>query len=251
MRATLYILGGRSVGRSFVVEDSAIIGREASCQIRLGDKSISRRHARIMWDGFRWRVEDLDSRNGVHLDKQRVREANLADRDEFLLGEVPVRLRIEEEELALKAQEIEFEDAEAGELPAKPVPQAQQTVAPDAPALEEEIELGDEIVLEEEIELGAETAPQESGGLQLGSRAAGTSAAGKPAGPIKLQEAPASRLQKDLDPRAKLTGAGSKRGFLGGDLSQQPTWVLVLLFLVLIIIMAGLTYLVFGVAQSL
>jgi hypothetical protein len=248
MRATLYILGGRSVGRSFVVEDSAIIGREPSCQIRLGDKSISRRHARIVWDGFRWRVEDLDSRNGVHLDKQRVKEANLADRDEFMLGEVPVRLRIEDEEAqeASAAPEDDFEFEE--DIVVKPRPAAPTPAAP----AEEEIVLEEEILLEEEIDLGAPAGEPEAAGLALNRRAGAAGAQeSAPKAPIRLAEAPESRLKKDVDPRAKVLAANSKRGFLGGDLSQQPAWVLGILFLVLALIMCGVAYLIFGAIQSL
>ena len=243
MRATLFILAGRSAGRSFVVEDSAIIGREPSCQIRLADKSISRRHARILWDGFRWRVEDLDSRNGIHLDKHRVREANLADCDEFMLGEVPVRLRIEAQPGESEEEDFEFEDDFLADAP-----EPTGSTPPDA---QPELELEEEITLEEEIDLGAGATPEPAPGLSLQRRPPGSAASQAQRAPVALGDAPASRLRKDLDPRAKLLAQSKSRGLLGGDLSQQPAWVLGLLFLVLGAGMLVMTYLIFQGVMSL
>jgi signal transduction histidine kinase len=52
----------------------ATIGRSENCDVILNDDSVSRNHARISQDPFgRWIVEDLESRNGVLVDGQRVK----------------------------------------------------------------------------------------------------------------------------------------------------------------------------------
>jgi len=128
MKAQLFILAGRDVGRSFDIGESAVLGRAPECEVTLHDRSISRKHARVHFTGERWMVEDLGSRNGMRFQDERVPEIELKDHDEFVLGDLPIRFR----------------------LPAAAAPVVV------APVVEDEIELEDEIQLEEEIDLGAE-----------------------------------------------------------------------------------------------
>ena len=53
------------------------IGRDAACDLQLGDPLISRRHAEVRFDQGRWWITDLQSRNGVRLDGQLVERATL------------------------------------------------------------------------------------------------------------------------------------------------------------------------------
>jgi signal transduction histidine kinase len=48
--------------------ESVSIGRDESSRIRLDDRSVSRNHARVSWDGERWLLEDLGSRYGTRLE---------------------------------------------------------------------------------------------------------------------------------------------------------------------------------------
>lgn len=48
-------------------------GREATNDVIIDDDAISRRHAVFEWDGQRWRVRDLNSKNGTSLNGKRVR----------------------------------------------------------------------------------------------------------------------------------------------------------------------------------
>jgi hypothetical protein len=50
-----------------------LVGRASECQIQTQDAMVSRRHARIVWDGNYW-VEDLGSSNGVYVGSEKVRE---------------------------------------------------------------------------------------------------------------------------------------------------------------------------------
>lgn len=70
-----------------------LIGRDEDCGLRLGDRSVSRHHARLRREGRRWLLEDLGSRfgtrlNGVPLDAP----AAVAPGDTLSLGRVELRL---------------------------------------------------------------------------------------------------------------------------------------------------------------
>ena len=54
--------------------EPVLIGRANECQIQTQDAMVSRRHARIIWDGNYW-IEDIGSSNGVHLGNDRVKRA--------------------------------------------------------------------------------------------------------------------------------------------------------------------------------
>ena len=94
MRAELFVLGGRDAGQSLAFSAPVVVGRGADCDLRLRDRSISRRHARLEPSGDGWVLVDLDSRNGVRHGGERVRRCVLADFAEFTLGDVPLRLRV-------------------------------------------------------------------------------------------------------------------------------------------------------------
>jgi len=44
-----------------------LIGRAPACPLRVDDPGVSGYHAEIIWDGARWSVQDLGSRNGTSL----------------------------------------------------------------------------------------------------------------------------------------------------------------------------------------
>ncbi|MCA9650962.1 MAG: FHA domain-containing protein [Myxococcales bacterium] len=45
-----------------------LIGRSSACQLRLPGAKVSGLHAELTWDGSRWLIHDLGSRNGTSLD---------------------------------------------------------------------------------------------------------------------------------------------------------------------------------------
>lgn len=49
-----------------------LVGRSRACQLRLDAQQVSAVHAELAWDGERWLVHDLGSRNGTHVDGQRI-----------------------------------------------------------------------------------------------------------------------------------------------------------------------------------
>jgi pSer/pThr/pTyr-binding forkhead associated (FHA) protein len=72
-----------------------IIGRDPDATVRLDFPSISRRHARIAVSSEGAIVEDLGSKNGTFLRKDRLTgAARLADLDELQVGSVRLTVRI-------------------------------------------------------------------------------------------------------------------------------------------------------------
>jgi len=80
-----------------------VIGREATCDVRLGEDIVSRQHVEIRPHGDTWLVHDLDSANGTFLGGSRIQEHSLQDAAQLQLGadgpvvwlEIPGRVRDE------------------------------------------------------------------------------------------------------------------------------------------------------------
>jgi pSer/pThr/pTyr-binding forkhead associated (FHA) protein len=67
------------------------IGRASDCEIQTHDAMVSRRHARITWDGSYW-IEDLGSSNGVFLGPDKVQRAPFRPGDVVTCGSLVVRM---------------------------------------------------------------------------------------------------------------------------------------------------------------
>lgn len=59
--------GGLAGQRWLVAKDEMLIGRDATCDIVVADRQISRQHARVGRDEFGYYVEDLGSKNGTYV----------------------------------------------------------------------------------------------------------------------------------------------------------------------------------------
>jgi DNA-binding winged helix-turn-helix (wHTH) protein len=83
-------------GREIALHDGDnIIGRDPDATVRLDLPSVSRRHARIVVSTNGAVVEDLGSKNGTLLGKNRITSAApLADLDELQVGSVRLTVRI-------------------------------------------------------------------------------------------------------------------------------------------------------------
>lgn len=66
--------------------DVVTVGRSSTCDVRLTDKSISRRHAQLRREGDGWRVVDLLSTNGTYLNGRRISSAVALPGDELSFG---------------------------------------------------------------------------------------------------------------------------------------------------------------------
>ena len=134
--AQLFVLSGPDVGKHFTLAAGDVLGRAPECSIQLRHASISRRHAHVECEGERWFVVDEGSRNGVVHDSLRVTRLELVDQREFQLGELLLRFRADETNVA------------AAPPAARPAP------PPARPSLDV-----DEIELEGEDELPRASAP--------------------------------------------------------------------------------------------
>ncbi len=220
---TVYVLDGPDLGKQVRVESGAVLGRNPDCAVQVRHRSVSRRHARIEEQGGRWHVVDLGSRNGVFVADERVERHLLSDGIELRLGEVALRIRLEDAEVADE------------------LPHAEQTLVGN-----------DEIELEEEIELELDGEPE--GSSEVGRTAVRTRPAPRPLEiePEKaVSERAASRRSSAPPPSAALSEREERRarvlgemqrqssgGLFAGDLSQQPLWLRALIYAIALVVLA-------------
>ena len=90
----LEILEGKDRGSKYTLVGSNItLGRRADNQIRIDDTNVSRYHSRIVYqDG--WKIEDLNSTNGLYVNGKKVKESSLQDEDKIRVGSTVLRFRI-------------------------------------------------------------------------------------------------------------------------------------------------------------
>jgi len=77
--AMLNVLEGPLQGQALAItQHENLVGREPGCEILLeGYTRVSRRHARLHWDGWQFHVTDLGSTNGVLVDGQPIQNSVL------------------------------------------------------------------------------------------------------------------------------------------------------------------------------
>lgn len=70
--AMIMLQRGAEAGRRWPLDRTRAltIGRSEDCHISLPDRQVSRYHARITWQGERYQLEDLGSKNGTHINGQ-------------------------------------------------------------------------------------------------------------------------------------------------------------------------------------
>lgn len=89
----LTVLTGLSTGEVFDLHSERIsIGRDLDNRVRLDDKSVSHRHALLMWDQVEYKVRDLVSTNGTFVNGERVTETTrLKSGDALRVGTIQLR----------------------------------------------------------------------------------------------------------------------------------------------------------------
>jgi hypothetical protein len=73
-------------------EGTLVIGRSSSCDVTLGEPTVSRRHVELRALDGSWLAVDLASTNGTWLLGQRLGRARVLPGDELVLGGFPVAL---------------------------------------------------------------------------------------------------------------------------------------------------------------
>jgi len=88
------LLHAESLGRDFPLRHgTTVVGRGAEADIRLPDVGISRRHARVAFDGTSAVLTDLGSTNGTLVNDRRIDEQLLHSGDRISLGETTLVFR--------------------------------------------------------------------------------------------------------------------------------------------------------------
>jgi hypothetical protein len=66
--------------------EELLIGREEGCDVPLGDATVSRRHARLVFRDGGWTIQDLASKNGITVNGVTVGRCRLMPGDRLGLG---------------------------------------------------------------------------------------------------------------------------------------------------------------------
>lgn len=92
--AMLNVLEGPLQGRALAItQHENLLGREAGCELLLeGYSRVSRRHARLHWDGWQFHLTDLNSTNGVLVDGQRIQSSALRGGSVLHIGDFVAQL---------------------------------------------------------------------------------------------------------------------------------------------------------------
>jgi transcriptional regulator with GAF, ATPase, and Fis domain len=114
LRPRLLVLSGPLKDSTIPLSDGEVtIGREASNGIAIADPSVSRKHCLLTGESGRFRIRDLDSRNGTLVNRAAVEEQWLEHADEIAAGDSSFVFLLEEEELSQPEGAVEFEDAQS------------------------------------------------------------------------------------------------------------------------------------------
>ncbi len=99
MNPRLIFISGPSKG-TFVplTQPELTIGRDAASELSVQDLSLSRKHCKIVQDGDRFKIIDLESLNGTFVDRVPVREHTLQHQSQIKIGESVVLFWEDEKE---------------------------------------------------------------------------------------------------------------------------------------------------------
>jgi transcriptional regulator with GAF, ATPase, and Fis domain len=113
MRPRLLVISGPLKDSTIPLSEGEVtIGREASNGIAVADPSVSRKHCLVSWQDGRFRVRDLESRNGTLVNGAGVGEQWLQHGDEIVTGDSSFLFLVEDEVLAPPGGRVEFDEAQ-------------------------------------------------------------------------------------------------------------------------------------------
>ena len=112
MRSRLLVLSGPLKDSTIPLSQTEVtIGRDGSNGIAITDPSVSRKHCLVSWQDGRFRVRDLDSRNGTLVNGSAVEEHWLQHGDQIAAGDSSFLFLLEDDDLPAEGR-VEFEDAQ-------------------------------------------------------------------------------------------------------------------------------------------
>lgn len=95
-RARLTVTKGSDKGTEVILEgQTVVVGSDESCQLKLTDSSVSRKHFELSGGPGGYRLRDLKSTNGVYVEGVQVMEARLSDKVRLSLGRTELRFEPE------------------------------------------------------------------------------------------------------------------------------------------------------------
>jgi predicted component of type VI protein secretion system len=105
MKLKLIVLAGAKEGLEIPLKkDKFLIGRAKECSLRAASEAISRRHCAIIRREKGWTVRDLGSRNGTHVNDEKIAsETPLQEGDELRVGPLKFRVAIADAKTAAPA----------------------------------------------------------------------------------------------------------------------------------------------------
>lgn len=86
MASVSVFFGGQAQFDFSVDRPAIVIGRDATCDVRINNPSVSRKHAQLLQRSGSYMIKDLNSSNGTYVRGQRISESFLADGDEVTVG---------------------------------------------------------------------------------------------------------------------------------------------------------------------
>jgi pSer/pThr/pTyr-binding forkhead associated (FHA) protein len=96
--AHVVVLQGFYEGLELAIDaEWLVIGRGSDANWCLSELTLSRQHAAFGWDGEGFFVQDLDSTNGILVNKVRETQARLRDGDEVQIGKLCLRVTLPSE----------------------------------------------------------------------------------------------------------------------------------------------------------
>src|SRR6476661_3226310 len=113
-----------------LIRDEITIGRKEGNTIRLTERNVSRRHARILRNNGEVQIEDLGSYNGIRVNNARIAErVSLRVSDQVQIGDYKLYLKAEGVEQVDDARTMPIERIDSG-LPTDVMPAVQPAAAP-------------------------------------------------------------------------------------------------------------------------
>jgi pSer/pThr/pTyr-binding forkhead associated (FHA) protein len=98
-RATLVVLTGDNAGSEFALDQPKItIGRGPEADLSFADTAMSREHAVLEFSDGGYRIRDLGSTNGTHVNDEIAKVWNLENGDRVTIGEHGFQFILEQRE---------------------------------------------------------------------------------------------------------------------------------------------------------